>query len=164
MRTVMRGGAVRFLAGVATVFALWFPGAKLVLGKSFAPTGFVGVLNLALCLTAGFVVALGLLRPSLHAAAGIEGRRSVITGLIATWILVLADSAYQVLGFGSGMLYSHEPSRGVVELIAFVTGSVTTFIAFRSWLREGDREVEDLTTALDGLKKSPAKTDLGGSH
>src|SRR2546430_2511784 len=95
MRSVIRGGAVRVLTGIGACFAVWYPAARIMNGISFGPERLVAFLNLTLCLTAGYVVSLGAMRPSLHAAQGIESRRSVIAGCLAMCILLCVDFLFQ---------------------------------------------------------------------
>jgi hypothetical protein len=158
MRTVIRGGAARFLVGIATVFAVWYPAARLMNGISFGPQHIAAFVNLALCSTAGYVAALAWLRPTLHAALGIESRRSVIAGGFSMLMLLAIDFAFQLAGPGLGMLYGTHASRGVMELIALLVGGSVTLVAFRSWLKEGERELETLTDALDRIAPSIAAT------
>jgi hypothetical protein len=158
MRTVIRGGAARFLVGIATVFVVWYPAARLMNGISFSPQRIAAFVNLALCSTAGYVAALAWLRPTVHAALGIEGRRSVIAGCFSMLTLLVIDFAFQLVGPGLGMLYGTHASRGVMEAIAFLVGGGVTLLAFKSWLKDGERELETLTDALDRIAPSVAAT------
>jgi hypothetical protein len=159
MRTVIRGGAVRFLAGIAGVFAVWYPAARFLNGISFGPARVVAFLNLSLCLAAGYVATLGVLGPTLHAAQGIESRRSVIAGCFAMCFLLLIDWIFQFVGPGLGMLYGTHASRGVMELIAFLVGASTTVVAFKSWLKEGEQELEEMMDAIDRITPSVATAE-----
>ncbi len=151
LRTAVRVGAVRFLTGVGSFFLVWFPLSRPVNGVTLAPARLVAVANLSLCLVAGYLVALGLLRPTLHSARGIEGRRSFFAGLSAICLVAMIDWAFEVFNAGSGMLYGLHASRIAMEGIAFLIGGLMTVVLFLGWLTENERDAEEMTDAVGSI-------------
>src|ERR1700712_4349858 len=148
MRSVLRGGAARFLAGVGSFLGMWYLAARTMNGISFGPARFAMSANLAVCLTAGYVVALRLHRPTVHSAMEIEGRRSVFAGWVAMWMLAMIDFSYQLVSPGMGELYGRHGSRIVMEIVAFLIGGLTTYVAFKTRLADTEHDAEELSQEL----------------
>jgi hypothetical protein len=121
--SILRGALARFVPGVLAVFGVSFVLAAALKGSEIGPNQVVGFLSLGLAMTLGYVVTLGLLRPSLDAGARVEGRRSLLAGLGSTCLLL-----------GLGMLHSGPTSQAVMNGFALLAGGLTTAGIFFPWL------------------------------
>jgi len=76
-------------------------------GIEIGPHQIFGFTGLGLSMTAGYVLMLGLMRPSLETSAGIEGRRSYVAGLGATRVLL-----------GLGVVHGSPTSATTMRMVA----------------------------------------------
>ncbi len=158
LRPVIKGGALRFLVGIATGLGVWYGVDALGSRMSVGSTDVLGVGNLVLCLTAGYVVTLSLLRPTAHAAEDIESKRSYLAGFMGFGILAALDLLFEIIHPGLGVLYGRHASRIAMEAAAFTTGGFTTFGFFFFQIGQRNRDAAELAEALDSLP-SVARAD-----
>jgi hypothetical protein len=158
-RAILRGAATRFAAGIGSFLAGSFVLAAAVKGIEIGPAQILGFTELTVALTAGYMIALGLLRPALQSEAGVEGRRSVVAGLGATCV-------YHYMT----VLHVGPSSHLLRDVMALSAGGLTTLCVFLPWLsnrldrkdieaRENLlREMESLSEQLNTptYKASPA--------
>jgi hypothetical protein len=122
-RAIVRGAATRFAGGIAAFFTGSFVLAAVLKGVTIGPSQAVGFAELMLSLTAGYVIALGMLRPSLRSEAGVVGRRSVLAGLAATCVYLYM-----------GTLHAGPTPHLLRDVFALAAGGLTTLCVFFPWL------------------------------
>ncbi len=128
-RSIARGALTRFVPGVATV-ATVFEASLLLIAeiKGWRLRGNIGDLaTIVLCLPAGYILTLALVRRQLHILANVEGRRSFVAGMAAmAAILIVLLLISMVTGKATPL---------VAAACAVVVGAATTFAIFYSHLR-----------------------------
>lgn len=139
-RAILTGAATRFVPGVLTFFGASFLVAAALKGIEIGPQQIFGFTALGLSMTAGYVLTLGLMRPSLEASAGIKERRSYVAGLGATCVLL-----------GLGVLHGSPTGLTTMSALSVLAGSITTGLTFFPWLmrRKGEEQglAEDLAAS-----------------
>lgn len=151
---ILVGAATRFVPGILTFFGGSFLLSAAIKGIEIGPYQVFGFTALGLSMTAGYVLALGLMRPSLEIAAGIEGRRSYVAGLGATCVLL-----------GLGVLHGSPVGPATMNALAALAGSIMTGVTFFPWLMRARREEHALLEDIAALNQrhvasSPPRTAM----
>lgn len=123
-RSILRGAATRFVPGVGAFLGASYLLTALLKGISIGSTQVAGFAMFALCLTAGYIAMLALLRQKLHATVRVTDRRSFLAGFAAVGVLV-----------GLSMLHWSPTPPFTVDALAFLAGAATTLATFFPRLR-----------------------------
>ena len=142
-KAILFGAVTRFVPGILTFFGASFLISAALKGIEIGPHQVLGFTALGLSMTAGYVLTLGLMRPSLEASAGIEGRRSYVAGLGATCVLL-----------GLGVLHGSPTSMAMMNALSVLAGALTTGLTFFPWLMRAKREEHALGEDLAALNRT----------
>jgi Na+/melibiose symporter-like transporter len=119
-------------AVLSGTFRRFLPGgilAGFVLATAMGePAGMILVALAEVVMAAGYAVGLGIMRPSLRSDAGVDGRRSVVAGLVAPAVLF---SLLTLVG-GTSLM-------GLM-LVTILTGFGVAITMFFPWLRSSEVE------------------------
>lgn len=143
LRTIVRAALTRFLPGYALgILALYILGNiadRLTLRWSFVAVA-------GLILTLGYMLALLPLRSRLLPGVGVEGRRSVIAGMLSPVVALMA------------LLYSGPESALVALSVLVPAGALITLGIFFPWITTRWRALEAERVASE-LAASDWRTD-----
>jgi hypothetical protein len=133
LRSVLRGTLTRFVPAGALIAV-----PLVLLDLELETLGLAGVTGATLAV--GYFVALALMRHWLRADAGLEGRQSVVAGLVAPFALFCVLVIVGGVDFAQLLLYS------------ILTGFSTATLMFFPWLRRNS----DLDEDYDENARRPA--------
>ena len=140
--SILRGAVTRFIPGILSFYGASLLLAATLKGIEIGPAQVIGFTTMGLAMTAGYVVTLGLMRPSLDEGAEIERRRSYVAGLGATCVL---------LGFG--ILHGSPTPHWMMNMFGAVAGAVTTAAMFFPWLVRSKRSDREFVEGFDSVRQ-----------
>ncbi len=138
--SILRGAITRFIPGVLTFFGGSFLLAAAVKGITIGPVQVQGFTALGLCMTLGYCITLGLMRPSLAASAQIEGRRSLLAGLASTCVLLEL-----------GIMHGSPTPRVIMFGFATLAGTIITAAMFFPWMTAEKRRERTMDRQIEAL-------------
>jgi hypothetical protein len=109
----------RFIPGVVGFLGCGLYLTARIKGITLGQPQIAGFTNLTLFMTLGFVASLLVARPVLAAAAGVDGRRSLLAGFASPCVLLVL-----------GMLHGSPLSHMINYAFAFASGATVTMAMF----------------------------------